>query len=223
MTIAGRAEDSHNRTAMRPFLILCALVLLPSCTTVPPAVIDRPAADWRVSATAFDRERLREWRSSFIDAIDAARAGGHSGEITAEGALLQPDSALGGGPIPNGDYRCRTIKIGAKSGGMLDYVSYPAFLCRIRQEGSVQNFIKLTGSQRQVGLIFPADAMRQVFLGTLVLGDEQGALHYGQDRDRDVAGYVERIGENRWRLLMPKPRFESKTDVLELIPQGSGS
>jgi hypothetical protein len=69
-----------------------------------------------------------------------------------------------------------------------------------------------------VGLIFPGDPVRQVFLGTLVLGDETRALQYGQDELRDVAGYVERIGPNRWRLIMPAPHFESQFDVMELTP-----
>ena len=56
------------------------------------------------------------------------------------------------------------------------------------------------------------------FLGTLVLGDETRALQYGQDETRDVAGYVERIGPARWRLVMPKPHFESTIDVMELVP-----
>jgi hypothetical protein len=67
-------------------------------------------------------------------------------------------------------------------------------------------------------LIFPGDALRQVLLGTLVLGDETRAMQYGRDTDRDVAGYVERIGPNRWRLIQPYPHFESLTDVLELTP-----
>jgi hypothetical protein len=82
----------------------------------------------------------------------------------------------------------------------------------------VQQLVKLTGSQRYVGLILPGDALRQVFLGTLVLGDEGRALRYGRDRERNVAAYVERIGPNRWRMLMPRPHFESQIDVLELVP-----
>jgi hypothetical protein len=101
---------------------------------------------------------------------------------------------------------------------MLDYVAYPDFACRVQQQGQVQTFAKLTGSQRQVGLIFPFDAMRQVFLGTLMLGDEARAMHYGVDPERDVAGYVERIARGRWRLVMPSPRFESQLDVMELVP-----
>ena len=101
---------------------------------------------------------------------------------------------------------------------MLDYVSYPGFACRIRAERELQRLDKLTGSQRYVGLIFPDDAMRQVFLGTLVLGDETPRDAIWRGPDRDVAGFVERIGDNRWRLIMPKPHFESQFDVMELVP-----
>lgn len=174
--------------------------------------------DWHQVATLKDRSRLRDWRKSFTDALDAARTSGHSAEIAREGALLDPDAALGGGPIPNGRYACRVIKLGAKSQGLLDYVSYPPFVCRIEQERDLQGFAKLTGSQRPVGLIFPGDVMRQVFLGTLVLGDEREARQYGQDETRDVAGYVERIGPNRWRMVLPAPAFESQLDVVELTP-----
>ena len=67
-------------------------------------------------------------------------------------------------------------------------------------------------------LIFPGDALRQVFLGTLVLGDERRAMQYGRDPDRDVAAYVDRIGDSRWRMVIPYPAFESTLDVLELVP-----
>jgi hypothetical protein len=134
--------------------------------------------------------------------------------------LLEPDAALGSAPIPNGLYKCRVIKVGAKSKGLLDYIAYPAFDCRISQQNQLQSFTKLTGSQRHVGLIFPDSAVRQVFLGTLVLGDESQALQYGRDADRDLAGWVERVGERRWRLLLPYPAFESTLDIVELVPAG---
>jgi hypothetical protein len=112
------------------------------------------------------------------------------------------------------------IKIGAKGAGNLDYVSYPGFSCRVRPERTLQRLGKLSGSQRYVGLIFPGDPLRDIFLGTLALGDEVRVLQYGQDEQRDVAGYVERIGPDRWRLVMPQPHFESQLDVMELVPQG---
>ena len=206
-------------TALALALVLSAC----SAMTQGGGVIDSPARDWRAIATPDDRARLRDWRTAFTAALQSARAAGQAAEIAREGALLDPDAALGGDPIPNGDYRCRVIKLGARTPGMLEYVGYPAFSCRIGPDASLQSaglqsFAKLTGSQRQIGLIFPGDAMRQVFLGTVVLGDERRALQYGRDDERDVAGFVERIGPNRWRMLMPRPHFESQIDVLELIP-----
>jgi hypothetical protein len=197
-----------------------AMTLLSGCAAMQPAtqVITEPSRDWRAVATDDDRARLRDWRSDFVSALKSARAAGHSAEIDREGALLEPDAAIPGGPIPNGLYRCRVIKLGAKSQGLLDYVAYPYFSCRVQQERELQGFAKLSGSQRPIGLIFPGDAVRQVFLGTLVLGDESRAMQYGRDRERDVAGWVERIGPNRWRMLMPAPHFESRTDVMELVP-----
>ena len=204
----------------RALALLALTPCLAACSAFQPssAVIDAPSRDWRAIATVDDRERLRDWRDAFTAALKGARASGHAATIAREGVLLEPDAALGGGPIPNGSYRCRVIKLGAKSRGLLDYVAYPPFACRIRQERDLQGFAKLTGSQRHVGLIFPGDAMRQVFLGTLLLGDEARAMQYGRDKERDVAGFVERIGPNRWRMLMPRPHFESQIDVMELVP-----
>ena len=147
----------------------------------------------------------------------------HGFETLAIHAGQEPDAATGPSAIPNGLYRCRIIKIGAKAEGNLAYVAYPAFYCRVKAERDLQRFNKFGGSQRTVGLIFPGDAVRQVFLGTLVLGDETRALQYGQDEMRDVAGYVERIGPNRWRLIMPRPHFESQFDVMELVPSAAGA
>jgi hypothetical protein len=193
-------------------------VLLAGCATQRSAVPVQPTITWRSAATSDDRERLRDWHATFRGAVLAANRSGRDEEVAREGALLQPDSAIVGGPIPNGDYRCRVIKLGAKSQGLLDFVAYPYFQCRVEQAGRLQRFAKLTGSQRYVGRIYPGDALRQVFLGTLVLGDESQAMAYGIDRERDVAGYVERIGPARWRMIMPSPHFESQLDVLELVP-----
>jgi hypothetical protein len=206
------------------YILLLASLSCAACDMImqPPGMIAHWTTAWRDVAASKDRERLRDWRKTFVDALAAARKAGHSGEIAKEGALLDPDAALGGQQLPNGTYRCRVIKLGAKTEGMLDYVSYPAFSCRVSAERELQRLEKLTGSQRYVGLVFPNDAMRRVFLGTLVLGDETRAMQYGEDPDRDVAGFIERIGDNRWRLIMPKPQFESRLDVMELVPVNEG-
>ena len=200
--------------------LVAALFPLAACAAVPQSIGSPIAAstDWRQVATASDRERLRDWRTAFTRALDQARKAGHAAEIEREGRLLEPDAAIGPVPIPNGRYKCRVIKVGAKSKGLLDYIAYPPFDCRIQKEKQLQSLYKLTGSQRHAGLIFADSPLRQVFLGTLVLGDENRAMQYGRDPDRDLAGWVERIGEKRWRLILPYPRFESTLDVVELVP-----
>jgi hypothetical protein len=175
--------------------------------------------DWRTIATEDDRGRVRNWRTAWMAGLQKAQATGHGQALAREGALLNPDAAIEWRDPPPGQYRCRVLKVGAKSQGMLDYVAYPPFMCRIRQEGRLMSFAKMTGSQRPIGHFLPfAGQQRMVFLGTLQLGDEPRALQYGRDRERDMAGVVERIGENRWRLALPYPHFESTIDILELVP-----
>jgi hypothetical protein len=210
---------------MRPTLLLGLALACSGCNVLlqPSGMIAEWTSAWRRVATEEDNARLRDWRTSFTKALDAARKAGHGEEIDREGALLDPDAAIAGTPIPNGMYRCRVIKLGAKAAGNLDYVSYPGFTCRVRPDHQLQRLGKLSGSQRYVGIVFPNDAVREVFLGTLVLSDERRALQYGQDQTRDVAGYVERIGPSRWRLIMPQPHFESQMDVMELVPEGAAA
>ena len=106
----------------------------------------------------------------------------------------------------------------AKGRSSLSYIAYDWFRCRVAPEQGLSSLTKLTGSQRPVGLIFPDNLKRQIFLGTLELGDEKMAVNYGSDRMRDMAGLVERIGDNRWRLVLPAPAYESLVDVIELVP-----
>ena len=210
---------------MRLALLLPLTLLTAGCNVIeqPSGLIPRYTTAYKQVISANDRMRLRDWRKTFEGALDAARKAGHGAEISREGALLDPDAALAGPTIPNGMYRCRVIKLGAKDPGNLDYVSNPGFTCRVKPEHALQRLGKLSGPQRYLGLIFPGDAIRNLFLGTLVFADERRALQYGQDQQRDVAAYVERIGTNRWRLIMPQPHFESQLDVMELVPLPPGA
>jgi len=198
---------------------LLLLVAVGACSTATPRPRTTDAAlDWKRVATRQDMDRVTAWRTAFTAALSGARKAGHGAAIVREGALLDPDAALGGPAPAAGNYRCRTIKLGSASAGMLSFIAYPHFACSIEDQRGVLAFTKLTGSQRPVGLIFPGDGPRRIFLGTLVLGDETRALDYGRDATRDMAGAVERIGDNRWRLILPYPRFESVMDVIELVP-----
>ena len=181
-------------------------------------VSNRAGTEWRAVATKVDRDRLQHWRDAWVEALAQANRS-NAAAITAGGALFDPDTALPGAQPPAGDYACRTFKLGRNPrGGMLDFVEYPAFRCRISESDGRLRFTKLTGSQRPAGNLFADNGRRMIFLGTLMLGDETRALRYGRDEERDMIGMIERVGESRWRLVLPRPHYESLLDVIELTP-----
>ena len=106
---------------MRTLFAIAALAVTACATTQ----ATPPTQSWQQAATENDRQRLRDWRTAFTKALEQARAT-NAADVDREGKLLDPDAAIGAAPIPNGNYRCRTIKVGAKSEGMLNYVAYPA-------------------------------------------------------------------------------------------------
>jgi len=186
----------------------------------PAAAKDDIPADWRRVATSDDRTRLRNTRQAWLEALAKARAAGQAKAIAAQGVLFDPDRALPGAKPPAGDYRCRVFKLGGQRPGNRDFTAYPAFRCRIDPEGEMLSFYKIGGSQRPAGLVFDDGGDRQIFLGTLSLGDEELPMDHGRDANRDMAGIVQRIGPRRWRLVLPYPHFESLLDVVELVPIG---
>jgi hypothetical protein len=194
----------------------CAQDDRPLATPDEEGCIEAPAS-WRRTATEADRARLRGWRTAWDDALAQARAIGVGAEIEREGPLLDPDAALPDPAPPVGEYRCRTIKLGSPN-GLLPYVAYPAFRCRVSADAIGLRLVKETGSQRPNGRLFVDRGRRMIFLGTMQLSDETRYFRYGIDADRDVAGILERVGEARWRLVIPSPRFESLLDVIELVP-----
>lgn len=205
------------------FVAIMGCALLAGCGgrgAMPDAPRTDATGDWRTIATDADRARLRGWRTTWLDAVGRARAAGFGRQITAAGPLFNPDILLPDAVPPPGDYQCRVFKLGAKHVGSRDFLAGPQHRCRVANEGDVASFHKIAGSQRPIGLIFPDQAGRGVFLGTLTLGDETRPLDYGRDATRDMAGFVDRIGERRWRIVLPLPAFESTLDVIELTPAG---
>jgi hypothetical protein len=180
-------------------------------------VKEAPETRWRMITTDQDRDRLRNWRKAWVEALPKARKA-DAAAIAEQGALFEPDQALSRAMPPAGDYKCRTFKLGGQRPEMRDFTAYPWFSCRIGSEGELPTFAKLDGSQRPMGKIYAETDTRVIFLGALELGDETIPLTYGQDRKRDMAGYIERVGTTRWRLVLPWPAFESQIDVIELVP-----
>jgi hypothetical protein len=201
------------------FLLAASLVAAPMAIAAPAAAVQPgdEAHAWRDVATEQDRARIRAWRSTWLEALRAAR-GRHAADIAREGPLVDPDGALLTPQPPAGEYLCRTIKIGAQQGTMFEWLAYPQYRCMIGRDGDRMTFRRIGGSQRPVGHIYPDSVRRMIFLGSLQLGDERQVLSYGTDMRRDMAGILERVGEARWRLVFPRPTFESLLDVIELVP-----
>ncbi|HYC68086.1 DUF4893 domain-containing protein [Brevundimonas sp.] len=193
----------------------------PPQDAVPPAAGEQGGtADWREVASAADASALgrldQAWRLARAEAEDA----GFAEQVEALGPLVDPNAGLTGGlrPAP-GAYRCRTVKLGSNRPGGLGYLEYPFFRCTIElTPGGDLILTKTTGSQRTRGLLYPDTDRRLVFIGAQAWGaDETTFPRYGEQRIRDQIGVFERIGSDRWRLVLPWPKVDSKLEILELV------
>jgi hypothetical protein len=179
--------------------------------------------DWRRLATAPDRARLRQWRSAWTEALAAARADpAGAAAIARDAALFDPDRALAEAMPPIGDYDCRMVKLGRRGGVGAVYGEQGWSRCRVDAGGRAEDARGLTGldgRQRPVGTLYADTDARVVFLGSMTLADER-PLAYGRDTGRDMVGMMERIGPMRWRLVLPRPAYQSILDLLEMRPAG---
>ncbi|MGV9007573.1 MAG: DUF4893 domain-containing protein [Brevundimonas sp.] len=218
---------------MRPRLRLTLVAAvsaatLAACASTPPPPPPPPGAagpsgrvlrDWRSIITSPDRDRYNRRDAAWTLALQQARRQPGSGDLDGLGDLIDPAAARPGVIPPVGDYRCRTVKLGSQGGEAgLGYVVYDWFACRIEQTPNGLKFSKLTGSQRPSGLLFPETGRRMVMLGSVALAAEPPANSYGQHPDRDLVAVLERIGERRWRLVLPWPQNESNLDLIDLVP-----
>jgi hypothetical protein len=196
-----------------------ALLVIAAVLSVAMAVpaVGQAEPTWRQVATSRDRERLRGWRSAWVEGLAAARSGEGAAVLAEDPALFDPDRRLSEPLPPAGDYRCRVVKLG--SGDVAPRVTTYAWgACRVEPDGASLRISKVDGAQRPTGLLYADGAERAIFLGAMALSDERRAFAYGLDWTRDMAGVVERIGPARWRIALPFPRFQSVLDVVELVP-----
>lgn len=175
------------------------------------------AQNWQDIATPGDAERLAQRDADFAAALAEVRASEYARELARDGLLYDPEKRLDNPLPPEGRYLCATHKLG---GRYLAFVAYPDFLCAIYGSGKTRQFVKLTGSQRPVGYIHADGERSGIFLGSLMLGDDETLVPYGEDKARDMAGTVERIGQDRWRIVFPNPYSESTLDIIDLRPVG---
>ncbi len=224
-----RAKSARPLTPGALMASLLATVLAGCATTPPPPppppppVPDAPGgavlSDWRGVITAADRDRYQRRDAAWTLALQQAKRQVGAGDLASLGDLIAPGAARASVTPPAGNYRCRTVKLGSQGGeGGLGYVVYGWFACRIERTPAGLKFSKLTGSQRPSGLLFPENDRQMVFLGSMALASETAPRAYGLRPERDLVAVVERIGDQRWRLVIPWPANESNLDLIELVP-----
>lgn len=131
--------------------------------------------------------------------------------------------ALSGRPgeiAPEGEWACRTIKLG----GQPALTVYGNFRCRITpEEDGGWRIVKETGSQLFDGMFWPEDA-GAVFLGVAYVAGGPATDYAGLppmdqtpvEPGQTVAqvGVFEQMGPDRARLLLPAPILESLFDII---------
>lgn len=197
---------------MKPLIAASAAVALLAASA--PALA--ASGDWRQDARPEDAHRLGRLDEAWTTALRQARASGFARDVARLGALAQPRAALPRPEPAPGPWRCRTVKLGSPGGQGLNFVAYGWFRCRVElTPGGDLILEKTTGSQRPRGHLYPQSRTRQVFLGAVAWGDDAAAV-YGRDPERDQVGVFERIGRQRYRLVLPFPKQESTLDIIEL-------
>jgi hypothetical protein len=220
--------DRPNRQLARNSAALLALAVLAGCTTKPslpsgerPTVTVGPplkSEAWKGVATAADQDRISRLGLAWQEALAEARKSDPE-EVSREGKLLLPRTALPKPAPTPGSYNCHLITLGKVTPKGKAFENFKPFFCYVQVEGDQLTIVKQTGSQRPAGRLWDDDdPNRMIFLGSLALGDEEQPLAYGDDPKRNMAGVFERIGAFRWRLVIPWPQGDSKLDVFELTP-----
>jgi len=203
--------------------LVLAVGLLSGCGQRPPVLLIPPPqpapspsgpTPWRDVARDEDLSRLESIGASWSAALAAARRARFGKAISEEGPLLDPTVALPRPELSPGRYQCRLVRFAGRSRATAFTVFKPYF-CYVEQEGDLTTLVKETGTERQAGRLWPDSPTRLIFLGTLARGREAPPA-YGERRERDLAGTLERVAPFRWRLVIPRPR--SGLDVLEMVP-----
>jgi len=165
-----------------------------------------------------EQARLDRFERIAGTAVLEALAGGAAQDVTALATALSGKPQVAFDPSLQGDWRCRTMKLG----GMSELVVYTNFTCRMTLDNTGVTFEKLSGSQRTSGRIEMRDG-RAVYLGVGYVSSEAPQNYADLDPAFEGSGTItpdvavfERISETRARLMFPAPVNESDFDILEL-------
>lgn len=193
-----------------------SLALLASLSLGAPALAVEPCAPVpELGLTEIDAGRLGALAASREKGIAAARAGGGpEAAATLDGLFEQ--GLTPATDLPEGDYQCRTIKLGGPFGA---FTPYSFFACTVSEGPDGKVLEKRTGSQRFFGLLIEVGG-GLVFRGADHYGDETPKA-YDDDPERNAVGCVSRVSPDggSYILEFPQPFLESDHDVIELRPR----
>ncbi|WBV45236.1 DUF4893 domain-containing protein [Pseudoroseomonas cervicalis] len=94
-----------------------------------------------------------------------------------------------------GEWRCRSLQFGPRGATV-----YGEFRCRITDDAAGLRLEKLNGSQRPSGTFYDIGETRLGYLGAVAWGDGEGPRRYGEDPERDQAGYLVPLSARHLRL-----------------------
>lgn len=210
---------------MRTILLAATLVAaLSGCAQVsrpgPQAtlVAEETPTGWKAIASDDDVARVaalpQTWQTLFVGAR-ARRAR----LVDAHGTLLKLDAALDFPTPPPGSYRCKLIRLRPGTRRTAPISALGESFCHVRGESEQRlAFSKQTGTELPAGWLYPDGDRRFILLGARQRRAGETSLAYGEDKTRDIAGVLERIGPFRWRLMIQGTGTQPSLDIYELTP-----
>ena len=199
-----------------------ATLAVAACQTVPqppaagasrPSVTVEEVEPWRRVASARDASALDTVAVGWDRALAASRAAGLTRRVAAEGKLLARDAGLPRASPAPGTYRCRYVRLGARK-----WTASAQAYCYVGVEaGQLSLATELRGLRLGGYLWEPGSGARLVFLGAAAPGGGMSAPAYGDNPAVDSAGLIERIGEFRYRLVLPDPAPAGGITIVEMV------
>lgn len=210
--------------AIMPALLLLTVAGCQTTQAPRPVAIVAPVEaprenDWQLIVSTADATRIGAIGASWDAALADVRSHGGAKAIAAEGELLDPKAALPRPAPPPGIYHCRVVRLGLTAENHTKaWAAFKPFFCFVAVEGPLLTFTKGSGTHRPGGRLWDDSDTRMIFLGSVSAKPDGPLPAYGDDPMSNQVGVVERIGDFRWRMVIPGSTPEAKLDVMELLP-----
>jgi hypothetical protein len=159
---------------------------------------------WREAATPAGVAAIDGLGVRWATALGDARRRGATRTIAAEAPLLDPAAALPRAAPAPGAYRCRLLRVaapGARIRGLS--VSRSAFCFVGVKDDQLSLTTEIAGHRLGGYLVETKTSSALIFLGATAGARGAAAVGYGEEAARDRAGRFERIGDFRYRLIVP--------------------